>query len=322
MLFIKFGVCYYLVMVLIISRFFESTILEVVNWLRLNNSKFLILNSKCQIDFYFKINQEQEIFINDINLRKINSLWYRNGELNSNAKIEIGSKSLQNQINKFLSSEWKVLSDFFFNNFHEKKVLGDYLLKEYNKLDQLVLAKKCGFNIPNTIIGTKQADFDSVNDLSKITKPVNNIFIATDEDFQLSSYAKEITNEHIQNRKGTFFPSLIQEKIQRKYEIRIFFIKTRLFPMAIFNDNRNAIDIREYNSANNIRYVPYVLNNSIKNKIMDFINRAGLSTGSIDIIVTPQNEFYFLEVNPCGQYDYLNKYCNYYIEKEIANYLI
>jgi D-alanine-D-alanine ligase-like ATP-grasp enzyme len=40
-----------------------------------------------------------------------------------------------------------------------------------------------------------------------------------------------------------------------------------------------------------------------------------INCGSIDILVTPNDEFYFLEVNPIGQFQWLSKNCNYFIEQ-------
>ena len=47
----------------------------------------------------------------------------------------------------------------------------------------------------------------------------------------------------------------------------------------------------------------------------------GLNTGSIDMIVTPEREYVFLEVNPAGNIEMVSKNCNYPIEQEIANFL-
>ena len=46
-----------------------------------------------------------------------------------------------------------------------------------------------------------------------------------------------------------------------------------------------------------------------------------LESGSIDIIVDEQDDYYFLEVNPVGQFHFVSHICNYYIEKEIAQSL-
>mgnify|MGYP003653909829 CR=1 FL=1 len=47
-----------------------------------------------------------------------------------------------------------------------------------------------------------------------------------------------------------------------------------------------------------------------------------LNCGSFDIIYTPSGEYYFLEVNPVGQFQWLSYNCNYFIEKLIAEGLI
>lgn len=46
-----------------------------------------------------------------------------------------------------------------------------------------------------------------------------------------------------------------------------------------------------------------------------------LESGSLDFIVTPDNEYYFLEVNPVGQFNFVSEICNYHIEKHIAKTL-
>ena len=47
-----------------------------------------------------------------------------------------------------------------------------------------------------------------------------------------------------------------------------------------------------------------------------------LNTGSIDLIKTKNNDYFFLEVNPCGQYESLSFNCNYQLNKKIATWLI
>ena len=52
---------------------------------------------------------------------------------------------------------------------------------------------------------------------------------------------------------------------------------------------------------------------------MKYVN---LNTGSIDMIVTKENEYIFLEVNPVGQFGMVSQPCNYYLEKKITEYLM
>ena len=46
-----------------------------------------------------------------------------------------------------------------------------------------------------------------------------------------------------------------------------------------------------------------------------------LNTGSIDLVLGQDGKYYFLEVNPCGQYRMTSDPCNYYLDKLIAKTL-
>jgi len=51
------------------------------------------------------------------------------------------------------------------------------------------------------------------------------------------------------------------------------------------------------------------------------MKKINLDNGSIDIIVDNNGKYYFLEINPVGQFGMVSIPCNYYLEKKIANYL-
>ncbi|MBM6497958.1 hypothetical protein H9X54_001390 [Flavobacterium macrobrachii] len=124
-------------------------------------------------------------------------------------------------------------------------------------------------------------------------------------------------------KKEHFFPSLLQEYIQKKYELRIFFLNDKLYSMAIFSQEseQTKIDYRNYQKEKPNRRVPYKLPIEIEEKLIFFMRKIELNSGSIDMIVTYSNEYYFLEVNPVGQFGALSYNCNYNIENLIADYL-
>jgi D-alanine-D-alanine ligase-like ATP-grasp enzyme len=93
--------------------------------------------------------------------------------------------------------------------------------------------------------------------------------------------------------------------------------------MAIFsqNDPKTQIDFRNYNNENPNRNIPFKLPKKIEKKLKKIIKIKQLDSCSIDLIVTPENEFVFLEINPQGQFEWISYYCNYHIEKKIANHI-
>ena len=48
----------------------------------------------------------------------------------------------------------------------------------------------------------------------------------------------------------------------------------------------------------------------------------GLNTGSIDMIKSVDGNYYFLEVNPSGQFGMTSFPCNYNLHEKVADYLI
>ncbi len=92
--------------------------------------------------------------------------------------------------------------------------------------------------------------------------------------------------------------------------------------MAIFSQmgEESSLDFREVDVNGNHpnRMVPFTLPGDVASKIRKLMKNLRLESGSLDFIVTPDDEYYFFEVNPVGQFDFLNEICNYHIEKFIA----
>jgi len=94
----------------------------------------------------------------------------------------------------------------------------------------------------------------------------------------------------------------------------------QIFSMAIFSqrNTKTNIDYRNYDKEKMNRMIPYILPVEIQQKILNFMQRAGLDTGSIDMIKTSDNHYFFLEVNPAGNIEMVSDICNYKIERKIA----
>ena len=145
-----------------------------------------------------------------------------------------------------------------------------------------------------------------------------------DLDWGFMLYTTEILKKNVANfHKNRFFPSLIQEYVEKLFELRIFFLNDNFYSMAIFSqlDDQTKIDFRKYNRAIPARRVPFNLPNEIKDKIIKLMRTLNLNCGSLDFIVDLDGNFYFLEVNPVGQFGMVSSPCNFFLEKEIVNYL-
>ena len=96
----------------------------------------------------------------------------------------------------------------------------------------------------------------------------------------------------------------------------------KIWSFAIFSqkDEQTKIDFRRYNIKNPNRNVRYNLPTEIERKIDILMKSLDLNCGSLDFLKNA-DKYYFLEVNPIGQFLGLSAKCNYSLEREIASYL-
>jgi ATP-GRASP peptide maturase of grasp-with-spasm system len=158
-----------------------------------------------------------------------------------------------------------------------------------------------------------------------ITKCIaDGIFYSLD-DYDFSMYTQEVTESMIVAiPEDLLYPSLFQQMLEKKYELRIFYLDGICYPMAIFsqNDKQTKVDFRHYNVQKPNRNVPYQLPSEIETGIVKLMESLELRCGSIDMVRTIDGQYVFLEVNPIGQFGMVSGPCNYYLEKEMAKYLI
>ena len=234
------------------------------------------------------------------------------------------------QINEFSLREAEELNQYFFYFIGEMVSLQGAYKDEYkvDKLKQLYEATKVGLQIPKTIVTTSKINLlDFICSKLKseiIIKPITNQFNFHFEGEAWSSNGTQIFNkDDIDNLPDVFFPTLFQERIQKAYEIRVFFYENTFWSMAIFSqgNDKTKVDFRNYDDESPNRCVPYSLDSKLLSKIKKLIKNLNYKTGSIDLIAT-EDDFIFLEINLSGQFTMVSRPCNYYIEEYIAKSIL
>jgi len=211
-------------------------------------------------------------------------------------------------------------SSDFFNN-----LINKYADNNIDKLHILFLCRQIGIQIPDLIVSNDRNKVLKFIQKHKkvITKSLKNaatLFNYKENLIQLSSKTILIDEELFNKIADKFSLSLFQKYIDKKYEIRTFYLNGIFKSMAIFSqaNEKTKIDFRNYDRENPNRLVPYKLPGELEKKLELLMNKLKINSGSIDIIYTPDKEYVFLEINPTGQFQWLSRHCNYNIEKEIA----
>lgn len=266
-----------------------------------------------------------DININNIKINNFTNYWYRRGELIFESNIDskyggIHKRLIDENINPILNFANGLICDIQKNKYNDN-------FKE--KLEMLQICLDLNLNIPDVLITSRSDDLREFLTLHKkiITKPVKNPSIRFKiESFKLSlsTSTKLLTTLDIPGNNIKFLPSFFQKYIDKKFEIRTFYLNGIFKSMVIFSqeNEKTKIDFRNYDYERPNRCVPYSLPKSLEKKLHKLMVKLHLNSGSFDLIYTPSGKYYFLEVNPIGQFQWLSKNCNYYIERLIAHKLL
>ncbi|MFK7748512.1 MAG: hypothetical protein AB8B65_08985 [Kordia sp.] len=226
-------------------------------------------------------------------------------------------KNLDNQIN--------AIGEYVYNARFTKHSVGSFFnSSRNNKIENLRIAKNVGLLIPDTwILNHKNDLIKIVKKHRVICKSTNSDLTVKDGNFRYGNFGPiEVNEKLLESISERFTLSLFQKYIDKLFEIRIFYWAGRMWSMAIFsqNDTQTTLDYRAHNGKKPTRMIPFKLPKTIETMIIEFMNKGGFMTGSIDMIYSKEKEYYFLEINPVGQFNFLSFNCNFNIEKEIANY--
>lgn len=309
--------------VLIFSNNYDQSTADVTDWIEHLGFTWKRINGEGIINNITFILEK----VNNNHENNFVSLWYRRTfphEFYEYFKKMIPNNYFHELANNVFQ-EFETIHSYVYDlHFSQIKIKLSNNKIKINKLNVLNIASKCGLEIPNSLITTCKDEllkfFEQNNRI--ITKAASNSFSLNTNEGNITSYTNEVNFDFINTLPNSFYPSFFQEYIDKKYELRTFYIDRKCYSMAIFsqNNDKTKLDFREYDNELPNRCVPYQLPFFIEEKIINLMTELELNCGSIDLIRT-NTGFVFLEVNEVGQFGMTSKPCNYYLEKEIAKFL-
>jgi len=196
-----------------------------------------------------------------------------------------------------------------------------------SKEEQLRMALKHGLLVPATCISNSPElakKFINDIDVPVITK-MQSSFAVYKEQEEHVVFTNEVSNDDLEDLDGlSLCPMTFQQKLGKKLELRVTIVGGKAFTFSIDSQQvANAqVDWRKEGAAMINDWQPYELPADIENKLLAFMDDYKLSYGAIDLILTPQDEYYFLEVNAAGEYFWLDKLCDHAISRQIADVLL
>ncbi len=322
-------------MIVIISDHDDQSTNEVIDWLYHFKAPFIRLNENDKIKDYTMLLSDQGVTCTLATRDEAvweghtAHTWYRRGGFNlvdytippMEGFTRRDRNSLQNQLDLEHQCTTEALGRTIF-----KEAINSPFDNKLNKVVVLALAQKIGLKIPATLITNRRSIAQGFRKEhgAVITKNISQGVYARVAGATYGGLTTICTAAYLRSLPVRFPNALFQPLIAKWLDLRVFYLDGRIFASAIFSqvDKRTRVDFRNYNEERPNRTPPFRFDSAVENMLCALMTTLGLRSGSIDMILTPQGDYVFLEVNPVGQFKQVSYPCNYKIEKLIAETLI
>jgi hypothetical protein len=179
-----------------------------------------------------------------------------------------------------------------------------------DKLEQLRRARALGLRIPRTLVTNDpeavRAFRDEVGPLvAKMLTPLS-VSMERADFFVRTSVVRD---EDLADLEGLrFAPMVFQERLEKRHELRVACVGARGFAGAI-DASRSAAGRVDWRGAEpgEVRWEPAELEGELAARLARLVAELGLVYGAADLVVTPEGETIFLELNPSGEWGMLER---------------
>jgi glutathione synthase/RimK-type ligase-like ATP-grasp enzyme len=174
------------------------------------------------------------------------------------------------------------------------------------KAAQLNTAGRLGFELPPTLITSNPQellDFYRAHNGQIISKlPSSMLYQHAGQTF--NRYTHVVSTREIACAEAVRqCPIIFQAYVPKRLEVRATVVGKRVFAAEIYSQQtqRTRYDWRRYDHYET-PYGVHALPAALAQQCVALVETLGLSYGTIDLVLTPDGRYVFLEINPNGQY--------------------
>jgi hypothetical protein len=177
-----------------------------------------------------------------------------------------------------------------------------------NKPLQLRLAQQTGFRIPATLFSNSPSEISAFFDAHDGNVVYKSYRLESwsgepEQPGRFINHTAAVSREDLADvRMLARCPGIFQERLTPAYELRVTVMGDQFFCVRIdvSDDARQVPDWRS--DTLGMRLSIHAMSESLRELCQAYMARAGIVFGCFDFIVTPSGQTYFLEVNPMGQF--------------------
>jgi glutathione synthase/RimK-type ligase-like ATP-grasp enzyme len=178
------------------------------------------------------------------------------------------------------------------------------------KILQHKLALTVGFSVPDTLYTNdpqKIRDFIRDHGGIAVYKPFRGV-VWRDANYSWAPFTSAVTEATlVDSELLQLVPGIYQELIPKAYEIRITAMGRQLFAAKILSQETESGKLDWRKSYSDLRMEPLELTPELSSLCLSLMSRLDIVFGCFDIVVTPQGDHFFLEVNEMGQFLFVER---------------
>lgn len=252
----------------------------------------------------------------------VKSVWYRRPNFFNLQIVDPVQRGFAEQeTSSFLDGLWYGLSNVFWlsNPWH--------IDRARKKILQLNLAQSIGFRVPRTVVtNNPETIMRFYHDCNGkiVFKSINQGFLAYEEKGMIIPTTL-LTEKHLE-KVGLIqkTPGLFQEFVNKSYDLRVTIVGQKIFATKIYSQlsELTRVDWRNPRFIERLKFESIEIPSTVENYCLKMLQELGLKFGAFDFAVDELGECFFLEINPNGQWQFIEYFTGACISEAIADILV
>jgi hypothetical protein len=291
--------------ILILSSLYDFSVDLVLRRLRETNVSYLRLNMEQMPDLRVGFDPvTRSMTVRGLGIESsldadLQSVWYR-----SPIFLRIASTNQPSLADQLQRSQWSAFlrSMMIFDKARWMNHPAD-IYKAETKPFQLLVAARCGFSVPETVVGNDVQETWKRFPSEVAVKSIDTVYLREDND-ALFAYTNIVPTNELSDTNFHQVPSIAQEVLSPKTDIRVTVVGTLVFAYKILVNGKAAPGDWRLHKREELLYEPYVLPDEVKDRCVNLCIELKLPFGAIDLIDS-DGKMVFIEINPTGEWAWL-----------------
>lgn len=211
---------------------------------------------------------------------------------------------------KYLADEWSAVTKALWNALEGRWLSSPFaILRAEDKPRQLAMASALGFDVPETLISNDFAAASAfVAKSGAIGKPLRHSLVERGDAGEVLFTARLDPLKPMDRTAVSLAPVIYQREVRKAYDVRATVIGDRVFAAAIHSQDHDETEV-DWRSGTrlDLRHEAIELPADIIDKCRTLTKKLDLRYGAIDLIADQDGRYWFLEINPNGQWAWIER---------------